>query len=219
MLVGIDVAESAVWYASGRKVGFVARAAADHLPFRDGSFDAVTLIDVLYMLGHEDRAAVREAQRVLREGGLLVANTAAFEWLRGEHDAATGTRHRYRKEEVRGLLTGGGFEVRRLLYWNSLLLPAVAFVRNVVRPAPAKGGPPRSDIRSVPGWLNSLLAGLLSIDVMLAENIGFPLGCSVYCLAQKRPHNREHSAAPTGTAPLAPAERITASFLKASPDE
>jgi len=186
LLLGVDIEEVAIQHSSRRKVGYVTQATAHSLPFRDSSFDAVTLIDLLYIEALDDRVAISEAYRVLRKGGLLIVNVPAFEWLRGEHDMAVRTRHRYRKEEIRSLLEAKGFEVKTLLYWNSLLFPIVAFVRNVLRPVRQKSTP-RSDVRSLPKWLNSLLAGLLTIDVTLAARISFPFGTSVYCVARKRP--------------------------------
>lgn len=188
LLVGVDVEEVALWYSSRRGDGVVARASAHALPFRDGSFDVVTLIDLLYIEGLKDQVAIHEAYRVLQQGGLLVVNVPAFEWLRGEHDMAVRTRHRYRKAEIGRLLAGNGFEVKKLLYWNTLLLPVVGFVRNILAPVRPMATP-KSDVRSLPKWLNSLLAGLLSIDIALAAKIRFPIGASVFCMAYKKQGN------------------------------
>jgi SAM-dependent methyltransferase len=46
------------------------------LPFADGSFDAVTALNVLYFLERPE-VAVAEARRVLRDGGVFVACTQA----------------------------------------------------------------------------------------------------------------------------------------------
>jgi SAM-dependent methyltransferase len=186
--VGIDIHKAATWYASRRRVGSIAQGSAHRLPFRDSSFDAVTLIDLLYIEGVEDGVAIREAHRVLRNNGLLVVNVAAFEWLRGKHDLAVRTRHRYRKGEIGRLLAGNGFEVKKLHYWNTLLLPVVVFLRHILAPVRVRTTP-RSDLRSLPKWLNSLLAALLSIDIALAAKIHFPVGTSVFCMAYKKHGN------------------------------
>ncbi len=203
LLVGVDVEEIALRYSSRRGDGVVARASAHALPFRDGSFDVVTLIDLLYIEGLKDQVAIHEAYRVLQQGGLLVVNVPAFEWLRGEHDMAVRTRHRYRKEEIGRLLAGNGFEVKKLLYWNTLLLPVVGLVRNILAPVRPMATP-KSDVRSLPKWLNSLLAGLLSIDIALAAKIRFPIGTSVFCMAYKKHGNlvdpTAQKACPSGMA-------------------
>ena len=204
LLVGIDIHKAATWYASRRRVGLIAQASAHRLPFRDGSFDVVTLIDLLYIEGLKDHVTIHEAYRVLQQGGLLVVNVPAFEWLRGEHDMAVRTRHRYRKQEIGRLLAGNGFGIKKLLYWNWVLFPVVGFVRNVLAPVRPRATP-KSDVRSLPKWLNSLLAGLLSIDIALAAKIRFPIGTSVFCVAYKKHENlvdpTAQKAFPSGMAP------------------
>jgi ubiquinone/menaquinone biosynthesis C-methylase UbiE len=48
--------------------------AASSLPFPDGSFDAVIMANVLHVMENPD-LGLREAARVLRQGGLLIAPT------------------------------------------------------------------------------------------------------------------------------------------------
>jgi SAM-dependent methyltransferase len=54
----------------------VVRGDAARLPFADDSFDAVAALDVLYHLA-DPRPALREARRVLRAGGTLLASAIA----------------------------------------------------------------------------------------------------------------------------------------------
>lgn len=52
---------------------------ARRLPFADGTFDAVTLLDVLEHVP-EDALAAREAQRVARPGGAILVSTPNRTW-------------------------------------------------------------------------------------------------------------------------------------------
>jgi 2-polyprenyl-3-methyl-5-hydroxy-6-metoxy-1,4-benzoquinol methylase len=77
--VGIDLAHGACRAAARAMAGPVVQADARALPFRAGGLDAVTLVNVLDHTT-EPRAALAEAARVLRPGGLLVLRVpnAAF---------------------------------------------------------------------------------------------------------------------------------------------
>jgi SAM-dependent methyltransferase len=183
-LVGSDVAASAIRYTSQRHVGRLAFGSANCLPFKDGSFDAVLSIDVLYMEGVDDHTAIREAYRVLRPGGVLVVNVPALECLRGAHDLAVHARHRYRRDEVHQLLTSHGFWVHRLMYWNFFLLPLVFVVRRFLCPA-APDLMPRSDLRPLPGALNWLLTRLIVFDTWVCSAAKAPAGSSIFGVAFK----------------------------------
>ncbi|WP_353987160.1 class I SAM-dependent methyltransferase [Ruicaihuangia caeni] len=77
-VVGVDVNQASLEVAAsvsptdGAMIEWV-EADAEHLPFDDGSFDVVVMAQTLQFL--PDRAAaLREARRVLRSGGRLVAS-------------------------------------------------------------------------------------------------------------------------------------------------
>ncbi|MGY1704552.1 class I SAM-dependent methyltransferase [Geodermatophilus sp. SYSU D00697] len=69
LVVGLDAAASMVRAHPAP----VVRADAVALPFVDGSFDAVTALNVLYHLA-DPLPALREVRRVLRTGGTLLAS-------------------------------------------------------------------------------------------------------------------------------------------------
>ncbi len=76
LAVGGDVDSDVLHTASrhGREQHLL-RMDAQHLPFRDGSFDVVAILEAIYYL--PDAAAfVREARRVLAPGGVLIITSA-----------------------------------------------------------------------------------------------------------------------------------------------
>lgn len=67
---GVDIDAAKVRQAS-QTLANIGQAAAECLPYQDGSFDVVLAHEILEHVA-DDRAAVREAYRVLRPGGRLV---------------------------------------------------------------------------------------------------------------------------------------------------
>lgn len=101
---------------------------ASRLPFQDGEFDAVLMIEVLRYLGSEDiRAALREARRILRPNGVLLVtlvNRWALDgfylhqrirqWRRGkEFDAINPFCEFFTPSEAERLLREAGFATAR----------------------------------------------------------------------------------------------------------
>ncbi|MCL6557715.1 MAG: class I SAM-dependent methyltransferase [Firmicutes bacterium] len=103
---------------------------AEILPFPDGFFDAICMFDVLEHL-KDDNAAMGEAKRVLKRGGLLFASVPLHPELWSEHDARCGHYRRYRKGEVAELLRQNGFTVDARRFFVSVLLPLVWLVRKM----------------------------------------------------------------------------------------
>jgi SAM-dependent methyltransferase len=179
--VGIDVSEEALRFCRSRGVA-AARGSTLSLPFPAGAFDCVTSFDVLYHRWVEDdRAAVGELARVLREGGVLLVRVPALKMLWGAHDEAVHSRHRYTASEVRALLEGGGLHVERLTYANSFLFPLLALRRGLDRLTGRHG----SDVGFLPAPLEWAFRGLLGLEARLVRRISLPVGGSVFALARK----------------------------------
>ena len=101
-LTGVDQSEHALELTAARETGAKLVPASVHeLPFPDNSFDFVFSLDVLSHVGVDDALALHEMHRVLRPGGRLILNLAAFDFLKGTHDCAVDVDRRYTKGQLR----------------------------------------------------------------------------------------------------------------------
>ena len=82
----IDFSPEAVKFSKRRKIK-VQQASIEKLPFPDDSFDVVVSIDVLTAASiKNDQVALREFNRLLKPGGILIMRVSAYPWLKLIHD-------------------------------------------------------------------------------------------------------------------------------------
>ena len=78
--LGLDLRPEGLAAARQQRPGAaLAQADAGSLPLADGSASLVFLLDVIEHM--DDQAALAEAQRVLKPGGLLIITVPALPWL------------------------------------------------------------------------------------------------------------------------------------------
>jgi SAM-dependent methyltransferase len=179
---GVDLSPHAAALWRLRDLDTVALASADQIPFSANAFDLVTCFDVIYQLDDEGaRRAVSEMHRVLKPGGVLFIREPAYEWMRGGHDVAVATRHRYTRGELKRLLESAGFETRRATYANSLLFWAAVPHRFLSR----LKGSGESDVKPASPLMNRLFGGALRVESKMMRRMAFPFGLSVIVVARK----------------------------------
>ena len=115
---GVDPSPAAVAMCHERGLERVVEGSAYDLAAVNGRrFDAVTFLDVLEHLD-DDATALREAFRVLRPGGVIIATVPAFMFLWSGHDVVNHHRRRYRLRQLESLFLGAGLGIERLTYFN-----------------------------------------------------------------------------------------------------
>jgi SAM-dependent methyltransferase len=185
-LTGIDESEHALELAAGRRIdAHLLRASVHELPFPENAFDFVLSLDVWSHAAVDDALAAHETRRVLRPGGMLILNLAAFQFLKGAHDCAVDVDRRYTRAQVRTLLEGAGFRFERLTYWNLTLAPPIALLRWVSRLRASSINAPRSDFRPLPLFVNATLRRLAVLELSASRHLSLPFGTSVLAVARK----------------------------------
>lgn len=182
---GVDLSEEAVRFCRMRGPSPAAVANAQgRLPFRDASFDAACLLDVIEHIDDE-RAVLTEIARVVRPSGVVVITVPAVPWLFSYHDRALGHRRRYAKAALVSLVLECGLRIDLVTHFNAWLLgPAV--VARAGMTALRRGCPPRTDTAlRIPAPLNSILLGLCRIEARIARRLPLPAGLGLACVARK----------------------------------
>jgi SAM-dependent methyltransferase len=140
----------------------------------------VLLADVLEHLD-DDRPALALAARLLLPGGILLATVPALPWLWGPADDFNHHRRRYTRDSLVAAIEPR-FRIRRVTYFNSLLLGPIAAVRLLSRVLRLPGAE-EAKLPSRP--VNALLRWIFAAEAPLLERTDLPIGVSLLCVAQK----------------------------------
>jgi SAM-dependent methyltransferase len=179
-ITGLDYSPAACDFARRRTSVPIVEGSIEALPFQDSQYDAVLNSDVLSHI-NEPTKALDEFARVLRPGGLLVINVAAYQWMWSYHDDLIGTRHRFRRSELAGLLKRSGFQVMLSSYANLLIFPLIFARRKLFVPAN-----PSSDVKAYPPLIETFCAAMGSLELgALRRGIALPAGNSVFIAARR----------------------------------
>lgn len=184
---GCDISEDALYYCQKRDLKKIACTDAEKLPYKDESFDLVTLLDVLYHKNvQNDINVLLEAYRVLKKGSYLLITDSAFNFLRSKHDIAFHTRERYNRKVLRERLEKANFSIALMSYFNFFLFFIVVLVRIMEKKGVKKGKKIESNLKPVHKRTNAFLYNILKLEASLLKYVRFPFGSSILCLAKKQ---------------------------------
>lgn len=176
--VGVD--SSGAVLALGQRAGPVIQADAVALPFRTGSVEVLTALDVLEHCP-DDAAVLREWWRVCRAGGWALFTVPALPFLWTAMDDRFHYR-RYRRRELGRRVEAAGFRVEVLSYFATLCFPLLVVdrvIKKVRRPSM------RAYFPRVPGPVAALLRGAMALEGRLLRHLRLPVGGSLVVLARK----------------------------------
>ena len=119
---GCDLSSAMCSRAASRNPGTaIVQAEAEELPFADDSFHHVFMVEVLEHVPEPGRA-LREVKRILRAGGMFLVAVPNKDWFHYERHMHTREKnqgideswHWYGAAEIKGLLSGCGFALRKV---------------------------------------------------------------------------------------------------------
>jgi 2-polyprenyl-3-methyl-5-hydroxy-6-metoxy-1,4-benzoquinol methylase len=87
-----------------------------------GKYDTVVALNVIEHI-KDDRTAIRNCKKLLTENGRLVILVPAFQWLYNSLDRELRHFRRYSKKTLSAVVTGQGFVISSLRYFNSPGIP------------------------------------------------------------------------------------------------
>jgi SAM-dependent methyltransferase len=181
-VIGADVAPEALAFVRARRPEVrPVRASLTALPFRDGSFDIVLGVTVLYTVDDDERALAEMARVLSPEGALLVLEPA-FAAFRREHDITVHGRRRYRRAELAESARRHGLTVRRATYAYSFLAPPAAVLGGIERLRRGeRSASTASDVER--RSLDRVFAPLAETERRILARHDVPVGTSVILLA------------------------------------
>jgi len=183
--LGLDFSKDALHYCQKRQLNFLCQAdASAFLPFKDSSFDLITVLDLLEHLDDDERV-LKEFFRVLNQEGILLISAPAFRFLWSYWDEMLHHKRRYTVVELRDKLSRAGFSIRKISYSNAFIFSPVIVVRQLKRLWNSNSQTQTSDFMPVPSMVNAVLKLLYRVEASLLKRLSFPFGLSVICLAQK----------------------------------
>jgi SAM-dependent methyltransferase len=183
-LFGTDVDPFACRRAAAKSARPTCAASIDALPFGDGAFGVVFILDVLCHRHVDEHRALQQFHRCLTEHGWLILNLPAYQWMLSPHDSAVHNIRRYTVGRLRRLLAAAEFRCVYATYWNALLFPLMAITRKLFRDNRTGAG---SDVILYPWPVDAFCRVITSFESRLMRaGLRFPFGGSVLAVAAKR---------------------------------
>jgi SAM-dependent methyltransferase len=186
---GFDYSADAIAFCHQRGLINAVQGDITKIQWPDATFDVVTCMDVVGSLtAANNLRAVAEMYRVLKPGGIIIANTAALEVFRSQHDDVANIKLRFTKAQFNDLFVKDGATVIKLSYRVFLLSPLVLLFKLIKRLTGVFKtiGKSASDQIIFPFGINWFLLQVQLLEDQLFRKVDLPFGSSVFVVVKKK---------------------------------
>jgi len=187
--VGIDLSREALQLCQRRGLRRLCQVdmTGFSLPFKTGSLDLVLALDVIEHV-EDDVHALKECQRILKGGGLLIVTVPAYMALWSPWDEALGHRRRYNASALAEKIRKLGLSVEKLSYMFFFVFPVAVLIRGMKRLLRRDAMNYSSDFIPIPKVVNDLLILIGRLEQLLIARLGLrlPFGLSVISVITKK---------------------------------
>lgn len=185
--VGLDHEPDALRFCRMRGLNNVLRADIRNLPFSEGTFDVVLLLDVLsHRSIVSDVDVLGDVRRILKKGGFLLLTDSAFPFLLSRHDRAFHVRERYTRRALGRRTARAGLAVRRMSHFQLFFFLPLIVLRLWEKIRKIEEDIPVSNLKKLNRLTNALMLRIFRLESFLLKHVRLPFGSSLLLLAQKR---------------------------------
>jgi SAM-dependent methyltransferase len=185
---GVDNSQQATAYARARGHDNVLQGDAFALPFEDGFFDNVLLLDVMEHI-ENDMALLVEVSRVTHSGGKIIITVPALEFLWSNHDLGQGHFRRYTRGKLIELAKMAGLKIQKLSYFNFFFSLPIVTIRllsktKVLGRLGNYDNPINYSVANIKIF-NEMLKYTFLVEIKGMQYINYPWGISLCCILNK----------------------------------
>ncbi len=184
---GIDLSEGAINFCRERGIASnIKLGSITNIPYNSNYFDVLYSFDVLHNLDEDSRKkAVTEFERVVKPGGIIIINCAAFEWLRSQHDDIVGTLKRFTRAELESLFEALDFKIIKSSYRIFLLFLPIALIKLIKKLTKLFNRKSATDSGLPPTAVNWVFTKIQLLECSLIKRFKLPFGTSVFLVLEK----------------------------------
>jgi len=182
-IFGIDVSDNAINACRDRGLVNTKVMNGEKLDYENSTFDIVIASDCLEHI-EDDRKALKEWYRVLKNRGKIIIFVPAFMSIWTELDQISKHYRRYGRNELKLKLKNSRFIINRISFWNCMLFIPIFLTRFLY---PILQTKMKYSLGQLPNpIINRLLFSILKIENNILMKTNLPIGVSLFAICEKR---------------------------------